>query len=288
MKRFSVRSTLIAIVALCVLTSPSHADDKGGVPNLQESMTEKYRQEQPVENSYFSSATISSFSSSQVDSNGRVASQSKVSGSATGNASVFGRAIGNASSKFKRNGPGEKSNALSSAQLRIDGDSDNYRSPTNEAASTVSVTKNGVQISRSADADELGTVTMLDVITRTEKMAVRQRSDGPIEVRIQSRKRNGAEKVYSALNRDELKKKNPRLVRRIEAFEKIVGTAKATVDEKGGNAEGQTKDQKQAALHRNNVIDPNRLMRAQIEQMLKDNGANLDVQELLRKQLQGL
>jgi hypothetical protein len=270
MKRFSVTSSLIAIVALCVMTSPSHADDKGGVRKFQKSMADKYRQKQPLENPYFSSATISGFSWSQVDSNGRVTSQSKVSGSATGNASVFGRANGNASSTVTQNGRDEESNATSSARLRIDGDPDNYRNPANEAASTVSVTKNGVQISRSADADEVGAVTKLDVITRSEKMSVRERSTGPIEVRIQSRKRNAVEKVHSAINRDELKKKNPRLVRRIEAFEKIVGTAKATVDEKGGDAEGKTKGQKQAAPNGNNVIDANRIMRAQIERVLKD------------------
>ena len=54
MKHLSVRSTLIAIVALCVMTSPSHADDNGGVPKIQKSMADKYRQEQPIENSYFS------------------------------------------------------------------------------------------------------------------------------------------------------------------------------------------------------------------------------------------
>ena len=121
MKRFSVTSSLIAIVALCVMTSPSHADGEGGVRKLQKSMADKYRQKQPLENPYFSSATISGFSWSQVDSNGRVTSQSKVSGSATGNASVFGRANGNASSTVARNGRDEKSNATSSAQLRIDG-----------------------------------------------------------------------------------------------------------------------------------------------------------------------
>ncbi|MGB7345902.1 MAG: hypothetical protein WBD20_16920, partial [Pirellulaceae bacterium] len=66
-----------------------------------------------------------------------------------------------------------------------------------------------------------------------------EHSDGSIEVRIQSGKRNDAEKVYSASSRDELKKENPRLVRRIEAFEKIVGTAEATVDQTGGDAKGK-------------------------------------------------
>jgi hypothetical protein len=288
MKRSSVRSTLIAIVAWCVTTLPSHADDKGGVPKPQKSMADEYRQEQPIENSNFSSATISSFSLSQVDSSGRVTSQSKVSGSATGNASVFGRANGNASSTVTRNGRDEKSNASSSARLRIDSDSDNYRSPSNQAASTVSVTKNGIQISRSADADEMGTVTKLDVITRSEKISVRQRSDGPIEVRIQSRKRDAGEKVYAATNRDELKKKDPRLVRRIEAFERIVGTATATVDEKGGAAEGETKGRMLAAPHGNSVIDAKRMMRAQIERVLEENIASPELQELLRKQLQNL
>ena len=288
MKRLSVRSTFIAVVSLCVVTAPSYAEDRGDVPKLGESMADRYREEQPAEKPDFTTATISSFSWSQVDSNGRVTSQSKVTGNATGNASVFGRANGNASFSVKRNGRDENSNASSSARLRIDGESDNYRSRSNEATSKVSVTKNGVQISRSADADELGTVTKLDVTTRSEKIAVRQHGDGPIEVRIQSRKRDAGEQVYSAGNRDELKKKNPRLVRRIEAFEKIVGTAKATVDEKGGGGEGKTKGRKQAAPNGNNIIDAKRMMRAQIENMLTENGANLDVQELLRKQLRDL
>lgn len=242
MKRFFAPSTLIAVAALGVVAYPSHADDESGVPILRPSMADKYRPAQPVENPHFSTATISIFSSSRVYPDGRVASQSRVTGSARGNASVFGRAFSNASAMSHRYGRNEKSNAMSSAQLRINGDSGNYRRPTNEAASTVSVTKNGVQISQSVDAEEHGAVTKLNVITRSETIAVRQRSDGPIEVRIQSRKRNAAEKVYSALDRDELKKTNPRLVRRIEAFEKIVGTARATVDQKGGGAEGKTKD----------------------------------------------
>ena len=163
MKRLFVGSTLIAIVGSCAMNLPSQADDKGGAPNLQKSTADQYRREQPIETPNLSSATISSFSSLLVDSNGRVASRSRVSGSATGNASVFGRAFGNASSTLKRKGRDETSNAFSSARLRINGDEDDYRSPTNESASTVSVTKNGVQVSRSAEADEIGTVTKLDM-----------------------------------------------------------------------------------------------------------------------------
>ena len=236
MKRLSAGSTLIASAVLWLVTSPSHADEGKSVQKLQEGNANKYREEPSTTNPYSSSFKISAFSSSYVDSSGKVASQSKVVGNATGNASVFGQASGYASSTVMRNGRTKTSSATSSAQLRIGG---RYPSPPSEAASTVSVTKNGVQISRSSDANDLGTLTRLDVITRSEKIAVREHSGGPIEVKIQSRKRNAGDKVYSASNRDELKRKNPRLVRRIEAFERIVGTASATVDGKSGGAKGK-------------------------------------------------
>lgn len=238
MKHATLQSALLA-VAVCAMISPSHADDKDRSLKLQKSSADKYPQKRPAKKPYFSSATISIFSSSRVDSNGRVASQSKVTGNASGNASVFGYANSNASALVQRYGRPEKSSDSSSARLRIEGDPDSYGSPLNEATSTVKITKNGIQISQSVDADEFGAVMKLDVLTRSEKIAVRERIKGSIRARVQPLQRNAKERVYSAADRDSLRKQNPRLVRRIEAFEKIVGTAKAAISKKGGFAEGK-------------------------------------------------
>jgi hypothetical protein len=304
MKRFDVLSgnarvirTLVTILVLCVLVPWTHAADDNDKPLKRKSDSENYRYDDDDSDTQTSSASVSSSSSSRSQSNGGTSSKSAVTGTAIGNALGAGSANGNASSlRAGKDQNARLRRASSSARAKVKGNndptdrygnSDNRPMASNNSSSTSSVTKNGVQISRSVKADKDVTLTKLDVIDTTQEMSVRESSDGSIEVRLRDRKKNADrstnEKVYSAATRDELKQQAPELVRKIERYEKMAGTAKASVS---GSASSRSQSGTLSSPIGNEGRDAKQMIKDQLEKMLEQNAGNLQLQQMIRKMIQ--
>ncbi|QDV84771.1 hypothetical protein TBK1r_37230 [Stieleria magnilauensis] len=303
LNQWSVRAPRIALViaaawVLCSFASSSDAADN----NDKSTFSKKLAADQPYGDTHtptnFSSASASSSSSSQSDSNGRTRSRSEATATATGNAASSAAANGQARSLRKQDGQAaQKNRAASSARAKAKGDAaptdryPNLKSPQENtlATSTATVVKNGIKITRSIKATDEGTVTTLDVVTKTDELSVLDGRDGSIEVRVRDRNKNAAgkidEQVYSAASRDELRKQSPKLVRKIEAFEKIAGTVRASVDPPSANAFGKTADDPLQPLEFGQAGKAKQMMKQQLENMLQQNPDNPELQKMIRKLL---
>lgn len=300
LNRWSVRAPRIATViaaawVLCALTSSTEAAD-----NNRLQFSKKLSADQPYGDTTtptnFSSASASSSSFSQIDSNGRTRSRSDATATATGNAASWAAANGQARSLRKKDGhAAQKNRAASSARAKAKGNaaptdrySDSKLPPENKlATSTATVVKNGIKITRSINATDEGTVTTLDVVTKTDELSVLEGRDGSIEVRVRDRNKNAAgkvdEQVHSAASRDELRKQSPKLVRKIEAFEKIAGTVRASVDPRTATAFGKTADDPGQPLEFGQAGKAKQMMKQHLENMLQQNPDNPQLQQMIRK-----
>jgi hypothetical protein len=167
-------------------------------------------------------------------------------------------------------------------------DNSDRRTNSSRASSSTTVTKNGVRVSHSVQANGDETVTTLEVKDRTREVTVRESSDGPIEVRIHGRKKNADgstdEKVYTARDRDELREQSPKIVRMIKRYEKIAGDANASVHVGGATAISKSKSTDGSEIDG----DAPALMKKQLAKMLEQNADNPQIQEMIRKMIDDL
>ncbi|WP_442511151.1 M56 family metallopeptidase [Novipirellula sp. SH528] len=289
-RRARVIHAAVSLLMLCVLIPWTHADDKYNTDN-------KYKKDTQT-----SSATVTSSSSSQSLGNGDTRSTSTVTGTANGNASGAGAANGKANSNSVRNGKDAKSNqASSSAAAKVAGqnkpdrryDKTNESTTTsNQASSTSSIQINDIKISRSVHSENGITSTKMDVIDKTQKIAVRESSDEGIEVRVRDREKNpdGSinEKVCTAKTWDELQQQAPDLVRKIKRYEKMAGNVTVSTDVRGGVATASSIAD--AFSHDVDVVqlDAKEMMKAQLRDMLEQHPDNPEMQKMIRKTLDSL
>ncbi len=289
-RRTRVIHTAVALLMLCVLIPWTHADDKYKADN-------KYKTDTQT-----SSATVTSSSSSQSSGNGDARSTSTVTGTATGNAAGSGAANGKATSLKTRNGNEVKSKeASSSAAADVAGQKkpanqygnrDSKITTSNQASSTSSIQINDIKISRSVHSENGVTSTKMDVIDKTNKIAVRESSDEGIEVRVRDREKNpdGSinEKVYTAKSWDELQQQAPDLVRKIKRYEKMAGNVTVSKDVRDGIATASSI----ADAFSPNVdvlqLDAKEMMKAQLREMLDQHPDNPEMQKMIRKTLDSL
>ncbi|WP_419193903.1 hypothetical protein [Novipirellula herctigrandis] len=159
----------------------------------------------------------------------------------------------------------------------------------NASSSTSTVIKNGIRITRSVHADEDQKVSKLNVVDKTQEIAVREISDGAIEIRVRSLKKNAdgsiTEKVYSAVSRDELKEQAPELVRNIERYEKMAGFASATVGPNGGNATSRAGNNRFSVPIPNEHLDAKEMMQSQLRKMLEQHADHPEMQRMIRRMM---
>lgn len=281
---------------LCAFVSASDAADNNDKLQFPKTLAADQPYGDTSTPTNFSSASASSSSLSQSDSNGRTRSRSDATATATGNAAGSATANGQARSLRNKDGQAaQNKQAASSARAKANGNAapaDRYpdlKSPREDtlATSTATVFKNGIKITRSIKATDEGTVTTLDVVSKRDELSVLENSDGSIEVRVRDRNENAAgkvdEQVYSAASRDELRKQSPKLVRKIEAFEKIAGTVRASVDPQSATAFGKTDDDPLPPLEFGQAGNAKQMMKQQLENMLRQNPDNPELKKMIRK-----
>lgn len=236
---------LVSLVMLCVLVPWTRADDR-------------YRDKSPQRSpsSQSSSASVSSSSASSSGPNGRVISNSRMSATATGNALSSGSTAGRALAHGPRTRQETSSSAAGTARSNPPAAAgspavDRYGFPVAAgnveelvpgpgSSSSSTITVNGIRLTRSMQANDEETVTKLDVVDKKKEYSVRESSLGSIEVRVRDhRKDDGGqldEKVYTAADRNELKRKEPQLVRTIQRYEKLAGKLQVSADVDAGGA----------------------------------------------------
>ncbi|QEG39954.1 M56 family metallopeptidase [Roseimaritima ulvae] len=289
---------LVSLAMLCVLVPWSRADDRYRRTESQRSPGSQTPQGLPGSQS--STASVSSSSSSFSGPGGRVFSNAQVSANATGNASGSGLASSGATTQAL----GDRKQTFSSAAGTAEGKPDRSNSSEREAnsnrrlqnlssSSSSAVIVNGIRLTRITEAGGQGTRTQLKVLDKEKEYFIVQsknRNREWIEVRVRdSGKALGEdtnEKVYTANSRDQLKRREPDLVRAIERYEKLAGNAEASVDMERGRANSRAWRDNLDPPQENLGGNAQQMMLDQLRQMQQQHADNAQMQGMLRQMLE--
>ncbi len=295
---------LVSLVMLCVLVPWTRADDRYQEKTPQRSPGSQ--SPQPLPSSQGSSASVSGFSASSIGPGGRVISNSRMNATATGDAFSSGATAGRAMARGPRTRNGTSSSASGTARSNPPAAAgsprlDRYGFPVVAgnveelvpgagSSSSSSITVNDIRLTRTVQANDEETVSRLDVVDKKKEYSVRESSLGPIEVRVRDhRKDDGGqldEKVYTAADRNELKRNEPQLVRTIQRYEKLASKLQVSADVEAGGAFTQAASGNLDLPQGDLGGDAQQMMLDQLRQMQQQHADNPQLQGMLQKMIE--